>query len=102
MFLTKTFATLPRLSGLVNWFHLPFMDKSRTGSALDERTSFAVHKTKNGRWCWEFIDENGQVHGRSTAEFVRREQAVASARLVQYLASGSILTDGNGREVQDI
>lgn len=102
MFLTKTFATLPRLSGLVNWFHLPLMDKSHAGSAVDEKTSFVVHKTKNGRWCWEFIDENGRVHGRSTDEFVRREQAIASARLVQYLAADAMLTDHDGREIQDI
>ncbi|RYE73340.1 MAG: hypothetical protein EOO81_00800 [Oxalobacteraceae bacterium] len=93
--------TLPRLAGLMGRFHLSFLDRSLVQSAMDQRTSLVVHKTKDGRWCWELVDEQGQVHGRSTAEFVRQEQAAAAAALVQCLIADSIITDREGREIKE-
>lgn len=102
MSLTKTFATLPRLSSLVSWLQLSLVEKAPSQSDVEEKTSLVVHKAKDGRWCWELVDKAGNVHGRSTAEFVRQEQAVASAALVQCLIAESIITDREGREIESV
>jgi hypothetical protein len=101
MLLTKTFMTLPKLSSLFGRLQLTLIERFPGGTSLDPRSSLVVHKTNTGRWCWELIDETGGVLCRSTKEFVRQEQAVASARLVQCLAAESDLTDGEGREIAD-
>jgi hypothetical protein len=102
MFLTKTFTTLPRLATLFARVQLPFMERSLAGPSSDPGPTFAVHKTTAGRWCWELNDETGVVLCRSTTEFARQEQAIASARLVQCLAAVSNLTDKEGREIDGV
>jgi hypothetical protein len=102
MFLTKTFMTLPKLASLLSRLQFSFVDRSHGGAIAEQRTYFVVHKTKAGRWCWELNDETGSALCRSTTEFVRQEQAIASARLVQCLAAESVLTDKDGREIEDL
>jgi hypothetical protein len=101
MFQNKTFMTFPRLASLFARLQLPLMERSPGGTMFGQRSTFAVHKTAAGRWCWELNDETGAVLCRSTTEFVRQEQAIASARLVQCLAAESNLTDGEGRKIAD-
>jgi hypothetical protein len=102
MFLTKTFMTLPKLASLLIKLQSSFVDRSLGRSIAEQRTNFVVNKTMAGRWGWELIDETGNVLCRSTTDFVRQEQAVACARLVQCVAAESPVKDKDGREVEDV
>lgn len=63
------------------------------------KATLVISQGEDDLWHWELIDEDGFVHGRSTAEFINRTQALASARYAQFMILDSLITDERGREI---
>lgn len=60
---------------------------------------YFVFRTAGMRWVWELRMNEGEVLARSPHEFATREQAIASAQLVQFVASGASIVDVEGRRL---
>lgn len=60
---------------------------------------YFVFKTAGMRWIWELRLNEGEVLARSPRDFATLEQAIASVQLVQFLASGALIVDAEGRRL---
>jgi hypothetical protein len=103
MFLLKKLAAWPTTSfSVTDWLKAEPESEFHSGSTASPAMKFVVVKTASGRWCWELTGADGHVHGRSTGDFVRMEQAAASAQVVQWVAAEASLVDQSGRRIPEI